>query len=195
VVAGIVALTGCGGQSTTTTAVPVSPGTVEQTAPIAAKVRRVVLHETDFRIAPARVDAGHEGLVSIRFFNDGKVPHALAVHGPNGLVEFDGQVDPGHRGILQVDLDRMGTYTMYCPLDGHRAKGMVATISVRGTAPAQGVEPSGGSTVPTTTTTTPTQTHTTTQTNTTTQTKTVTRTQTTTTPTQSQTTTTGSGGY
>jgi hypothetical protein len=66
---------------------------------------------------------------------------------------------------------------MYCPLDGHRAKGMSGSITVGGENPARGPE-SGGATV-TTTSTTPTQTQTTTQTTTQTQTET----QTVTTPT------------
>jgi plastocyanin len=189
-------LAGCGGGASTTTVTPATTPTAEQTAPVVADVPRVVLHETDYRISPARADGGHEGLVSIRFFNDGKVPHALAVDGPNGVVEFDGQVSPGHRGVLQVDLDRPGTYAMYCPLDGHRARGMAGTITVGGTQPARGAEPATTATT-SSTTTTPTQTQTTKSQTTPTQTQTVTRTQTqtktVTTPTT--TTTTGPGGY
>jgi plastocyanin len=154
--------------------------TVEQTAPVPADIRRVTIRETDFALHPVRADGGHEGLVTIRILNRGKLPHALAVDGPNGTVEFDGKIDPGFSGTLEVDLDRAGTYRMYCPLDGHRAKGMEGTISVAGTQPARAAEPT--TTTPTATTTTPTST-----------TRTTTQTQTQTTRTETKTVTTPAG--
>jgi plastocyanin len=162
----VAVLAGCGNDDDK----DVAPrATVERTG-TQAHVRNVTIHQSDFRIEPASVDAGSEGLVRIRIVNDGDVPHALAVQGPNGEVDFDGQIDPGHRGTMEVDLDRAGTYTMWCPLDDHRAKGMEATISVSGSAPARGAEPSGGATAPSTSTT-PTETEATTQTQTVTETE------------------------
>ncbi|MFL5894535.1 MAG: cupredoxin domain-containing protein [Thermoleophilaceae bacterium] len=183
----LASLAGCGSGSTTTTSAPAAGATAEQTGPVVSHIRHVTVHETEFTLDPVNASAGKEGLVSITIVNDGKVAHALAVDGPNGEVELDGQIDPGHTGKLQVDLDRPGTYTWYCPLDGHRAKGMRGTISVGGTQPARGAEPTG--TTPTRTTTATQTTPTQTQTQTRTVTKTQTQTRTTTTPT----TTTGSG--
>jgi PQQ system protein len=180
-------LSSCGDDnSTTTTASPAVSDTVEQTGPVQPKIRHVTVHEADFSLDPAQATAGKEGLVEIKLVNDGKVPHALAVDGPNGLVELDGQVDPGKTGTLQVDLDKPGTYRMWCPLDGHRGKGMTGTITVGGSQPARGAEPTVTTTTPTQTAptqtqTTPTQTQTQTQTHTVT--KTTTKTQTSPTPT------------
>jgi uncharacterized cupredoxin-like copper-binding protein len=170
---------GCGGGAgTTTTAAPA------ETAPAAPKpAKEVVVHETEFKLDPARAAGGDVGLVSIKIVNDGKVAHALAVDGPNGEVELDGRVEPGATATLEADLDKPGTYTMYCPLDGHRAKGMSGTITVGGSNPARGAEPAGTTTTTTSTATTPTQTQTQTQTTTTTQTQTQTQTRTVTTPT------------
>jgi uncharacterized cupredoxin-like copper-binding protein len=182
-----VLLAGCGSDSTTTTT-----GTPAENTPTVAKAaKQVVVRETEFRLDPARADGGSEGLVSIRIVNDGKVAHALAVDGPNGLVELDGRVEPGASATLEADLDQPGTYTMYCPLDGHRAKGMSGTITVGGSNPARGAEPTG-TTTSTTTSTTPTQTATTTQTQT--QTQTQTETKTVTTPTATETTPTATTG-
>ena len=177
----LVAVAGCG-SSTTTTVTPAN--TVEQTGAV-SHPREVTVHETEFRIDPAAVNAGSEGAVRITIVNDGKIPHALAVDGPEGEVDFDGQVDPGHTGVLSVLLDKPGTYRMWCPIDGHRGKGMVGTITVTGSGPASATDT--GATTSTRTVTTPT-TPTQTQTQTQTQTKTVTHTQTTTTST-------GGGGY
>jgi len=170
-------LAGCGSGSGTQT-----NQSVIETAPAAPKPEKhVVVHETEYKLDPANATGGDQGLVKIKVVNDGKIPHSLAVDGPNGLVELDGQVDPGGTATLEADLDKPGTYTWYCPLDGHRAKGMSGTITVGGSSPASGPEP----TVPTTTRTTPTQTQT--------QTQTQTETKTVTTPTT--TTSSGSVGY
>jgi uncharacterized cupredoxin-like copper-binding protein len=183
-----VAAAGCGNDSgTTTQAAPV------ETAPAVARpAKQVVVHEREFRLDPARAAGGDVGLVSIKVVNDGKVAHALAVDGPNGEVQLDGRVEPGASATLEADLDKPGTYTMYCPLDGHRAKGMSGTITVGGSNPARGAEPTGTTT--TTTSTTPTQTQTTTQTTTQTQTQTQTQTRTVTTPTATGTTPTATTG-
>jgi uncharacterized cupredoxin-like copper-binding protein len=145
-----VCIAGCGSDSdTTTTGVPA------ETAPAAAKpAKQVVIHETEFSLDPAQADGGSEGLVTIRLVNDGKVAHALAVDGPNGLVELDGRVEPGATATLEADLDKPGTYTMYCPLGGHRAKGMSGTITVGGSNPARGAEPTQTTTSTSTSTTT-----------------------------------------
>lgn len=156
---------GCGDDSgTATTGVPA------ENAPSAPKpAKQVVVHESEFRLDPARADGGEVGLVSIKIVNDGDVAHALAVDGPNGEIQLDGRVEPGSAATLEADLDKPGTYTMYCPLDGHRSKGMTGSITVGGDNPARGAEPSGA-----TTTTTPTQTQANSRTQTQTETKTVT---------------------
>lgn len=160
---------GCGDDSdTTTTAAP-----AEDTPSVPKASKQLVVRETEFKLDPARANGGDEGLVTIKVVNDGKAAHALAVDGPNGLVELDGRIEPGASATLEADLDKPGTYAMYCPLDGHRGKGMTGTIAVGGSNPARGAEPTETTTT-TATSTTPTQTQTTTQTQTQTETKTVT---------------------
>lgn len=186
----VVGLVGCGGSGggRTTASLP-----AETTPAVPKPETHVVVHETEFKLDPANAAGGDAGLVAIKIVNDGHVAHSLAVDGPNGEVELDGDVAPGHTAALEADLDQPGTYTWYCPLDGHRAKGMSGTITVGGSSPARGAE---GQSTTVTTGTTPTQTVTPTQTQTSTRTQTQTQTQTTTTPTQTSTTptaTTGSG--
>jgi plastocyanin len=142
-----------------------------ESVPAAPKpAKQVVVHLSEFNLDPAQANGGDLGLVSIKVVNDGNVAHSLAVDGPNGEVQVDGRVEPGATATLEVDVDKPGTYAMYCPLDGHRAKGMNGSIAVGGDNPARGSESTGTST--TTTSTTPTQTQTTTQTQTQTQTET-----------------------
>jgi plastocyanin len=72
------------------------------------------------------------GKVTIAMVNPSgnSLPHAIAIEG-NG-VDQDGQtVQPGG-GPSRVSLDlKPGTYTFYCPVDGHRAAGMQGTLTVR----------------------------------------------------------------
>jgi uncharacterized cupredoxin-like copper-binding protein len=168
----LVVLLGCGDDNATVTG---ATGTQEQTGTV-VRAAHVTIHESDFKLDPATPEAVPEGLVRITLVNDGSVAHALAVDGPNGRVDLDGELEPGRTGTLEVDLDKAGSYRMWCPLDGHRGKGMQGTITVTGTAPD---ETEGGAQTVTTSTgsTTPTQTQTQTQTET--ETKTVTKTETT----------------
>src|SRR3954447_14410671 len=179
---------GCGNGSGTVTTTATNP---IGTSPATHKPEKlVVVHESEYKLDPANTTGGIAGPIKIKIYNDGKIAHSLAVDGPNGPVILAGDVQPGQSRILGVDLDQRGTYKWYCPIDGHRAKGMSGTITGGGSTPARGAEPTGTTT--TTPQTTPTQTQTQTQTQT--ETKTVTTpSNPSTTPTA--TTGTGSSGY
>jgi uncharacterized cupredoxin-like copper-binding protein len=58
------------------------------------------------------------------------LPHAVAVEGPGG-VHSSGQIaQPGGTSKVTLKL-AAGTYTFYCPVDGHRSAGMEGTLTVR----------------------------------------------------------------
>ena len=57
------------------------------------------------------------------------IPHALAVHGSGGQVRT-AAIAPDGTAKLTVDLGTAGSYQWFCPLDGHRARGMRGTIVV-----------------------------------------------------------------
>ncbi|MDA0163567.1 plastocyanin/azurin family copper-binding protein [Solirubrobacter ginsenosidimutans] len=70
------------------------------------------------------------GTVEIDFSNQAQIPHAVAIEG-NGLDEKTTETVTGADAPpLSVDL-KPGTYTFYCPVDGHRAAGMEGTITVK----------------------------------------------------------------
>lgn len=56
------------------------------------------------------------------------LPHAIELEG-NGVEEVSDTIQPGQRASVTVDL-RPGTYTFYCPVDGHREQGMKGTLTV-----------------------------------------------------------------
>jgi plastocyanin len=67
------------------------------------------------------------GTVTFDFTNKASIPHAFAIKG-NG-VNAKGKTVTGGSDTLTVKL-KPGTYTFYCPVDGHKAAGMQGTLTV-----------------------------------------------------------------
>ena len=67
------------------------------------------------------------GKVTINFTNQSSTAHAVAVEG-NG-VSKSGAVVTGGSNSLTLDL-KAGTYTFFCPVDGHRQAGMEGKLVV-----------------------------------------------------------------
>jgi uncharacterized cupredoxin-like copper-binding protein len=100
--------------------------------------------ETDFAIEPAQAKVDKAGIVRIEVVNRGQAPHALAIETPDGTVRSD-QLAAGDSGRLEAELAD-GTYTWYCPVGDHRARGMEGEVTVgKGGSTSTGREaPSGG---------------------------------------------------
>ncbi len=69
------------------------------------------------------------GKVSFRVENGGKEQHAFEIEG-NGLHQATQLLSGGSTASLDVDL-KPGTYTVYCPVKGHKEKGMKTTVTVQ----------------------------------------------------------------
>jgi plastocyanin len=67
------------------------------------------------------------GKATIDFDNPSQVPHAVDIEGVSG-AETD-EVTGGKTSVT-VDL-KPGTYEFYCPVDGHKAAGMVGKLTVQ----------------------------------------------------------------
>jgi len=67
--------------------------------------------------------------VTIEFANQSQVPHAVEIEG-NGVEKETKTVTGEDAPPITVDL-KPGTYTYYCPVDGHRAAGMEGKLTVR----------------------------------------------------------------
>jgi plastocyanin len=85
--------------------------------------------ETEFKIAPAAPKISKTGSVTFTVANKGKFPHALAVEG-QGVESRTATLQPGETATLNVPLKKNGTYEWYCPVDGHRQKGMEGKLTV-----------------------------------------------------------------
>jgi plastocyanin len=109
----------------------------------------ITVTEREFHIAPSARKAAR-GPVRLVVRNAGKYPHSLAIKGA-GVSKRTPIIKPGKSAVLVVNL-RSGSYSLWCPVPGHAARGMKATVSVAGATAA--------TTTTTTTTTTDTSTET-----------------------------------
>jgi uncharacterized cupredoxin-like copper-binding protein len=69
------------------------------------------------------------GQVTLVMANPSALPHAIAIQGP-GLNKKGKTVNKGGTSRVSAALKK-GTYTFYCPVDGHRAAGMQGKLVVR----------------------------------------------------------------
>ena len=96
----------------------------------------VELTATDFKFDPSTVELAKSGEMTFTLVNDGQVTHALEIEG-QGIEEESDEIDGGATTELTVDL-KPGEYEFYCPVDGHREKGMEGKLVVGGAAGGAG---------------------------------------------------------
>jgi len=139
IVAGALALAGCGDDESETTSAASTSTTAEDTTSTTEAGgggaaggggSTVPVSETDFKINPADPTV-KAGTVTFDVTNDGATTHSLEVEGPNGEDELEPELAPGDKGTLEVDLSKPGTYDWYCPVGNHRELGMEGEITVQ----------------------------------------------------------------
>src|SRR4051794_6324996 len=124
-------LTGCGGDDTESSATATPAATKAQPSPEAAGGEELALgapEDGSLKFDKSKLQAS-AGTVTIRFANPSQLPHAVAIEG-NGVQESGETVTASDAPPLTVEL-KAGTYTYYCPVDGHRAAGMEGTLTVK----------------------------------------------------------------
>jgi plastocyanin len=122
---------GSGGGDTSPGATPSAPPATEPpVAPVGPAHVQVTAEDSDgyhFILSRASVPAGQ---VVIEFVNHGEDEHNLNVKPGEGPVEGAlPNTAPKAHPSLSLDL-RAGSYTLFCSLPGHEAKGMKATLTV-----------------------------------------------------------------
>jgi uncharacterized cupredoxin-like copper-binding protein len=123
-------------------------GAKKASSPPSGHPRQVVqVSEKEFAITPNAIHLSQPQDYSFHITNVGTITHAFTIQG-NGVDAKTGNIAPGGSATLSVRLGKNGSYTAYCPIDGHRSRGMQTTITV-GKAPLSG--PGTTSTTPTTT--------------------------------------------
>lgn len=92
---------------------------------IAAKTADVELTEYQITIP----DTIPSGPMTLNVANGGKEDHGLVIEGNGYHASLPEPLKRGDRKTLDIDL-KPGTYQVYCPVDGHKGKGMVRTVLV-----------------------------------------------------------------
>ncbi len=122
----VVALaTACGG-SAASTGGSAAPATAD--APTTAAATAVTVTMTEFKFAMDN-SALKAGTYTLHAVNAGKYPHALELSGPGVSDQKTALVPPGQSADLPVTL-QAGNYDIWCPVTGHRAKGMEVHVDV-----------------------------------------------------------------
>jgi uncharacterized cupredoxin-like copper-binding protein len=99
-------------------------------AQAAGESRTIDIDESEFKIVLAPASGFHAGSYTFVVRNTGEVGHDLVIAGPNNApLKKTAVISPGGEAKLTVAL-RVGGYTLYCSVDGHRAAGMETTLTV-----------------------------------------------------------------
>jgi uncharacterized cupredoxin-like copper-binding protein len=94
-----------------------------------ASGKSISLAAADFSFDPSKIQIDQAGTYTIQLTNNGGTGHALEVEG-QGIEEKTNVINPGDTTQLTVQITKPGTYEFYCPVDGHRAKGMEGTLTL-----------------------------------------------------------------
>ena len=130
-----------GGASPTASSQPSSQPSSSQPAS-----HQVTVQMTDFHLALSQQNFT-PGIYTFVAVNSGQAVHAIEVDGPGVSDQQTDDVQPGQTARLTVTL-QPGSYEMYCPVDGHKAKGMDTHFTVGGagdsTSPSEPGAGTGG---------------------------------------------------
>jgi plastocyanin len=120
--------TGGGGTSSTPTPAPTASPTPSVSA--ATGSQSVTITETEFKLDPATVTV-KPGSLTVIAKNGGQFSHDLhIVDSSNKEVGATSVLAAGASGQFTATLTA-GTYTMFCAIDSHRARGMEGKITVQ----------------------------------------------------------------
>ena len=111
----VLLLSACGGSST-------SP------KPAGPALQTIHVSEKEFSITPRAISLPQNGTYAFQITNTGAITHAFEIEG-HGVKARSGDIQPGQTMTLTVKLSTKGSYDAYCPIDGHRSKGMQATVT------------------------------------------------------------------
>lgn len=123
-------LVACGSSSGSSGASSGAPSAAAAPQPANSSVSgtTVTATETEFKIALSQTSL-KPGSYTFQARNAGRFPHALSITGPGVSKQSTNTLQPGQTGNVTVAL-QPGDYTVFCPVDGHRARGMLTHISV-----------------------------------------------------------------
>lgn len=97
----------------------------------------ITIKANEFAFIPERVAVNQPGNVTFVINNTGEFPHGFKIEGVAGGIA---RIEVGGTNSVSFALKK-GTYTIYCPLRGHRERGMEASLGVGVATPQKATEP------------------------------------------------------
>ncbi len=95
--------------------------------------QQVTITGTEFSFSPSAISVTQGQVVHFTFTNSGKYPHNIKFELPGKSIEqtlFSSNLAAGETRQADFTFSAAGNWQMYCPVDGHEAKGMTGTVQV-----------------------------------------------------------------
>lgn len=92
-------------------------------------VKTIKVKETEYKLDPAQITLKKPGTYVFKAENTGSITHALEIEG-KGVEKETKDLAAGQSAELKVSL-KTGKYEIYCPVDGHKQRGMEGTVKVK----------------------------------------------------------------
>ena len=118
-----------------------------------SSVKTITVTEKEFHITPS-VREGRPRTVRLVVKNTGNYPHALEIKGA-GVDKRTAVIKPGKSAVADGHAAVGVRYALWCPVPGHAARGMKATVSLAAAAAATTTGATTTTTADTTTSTVP----------------------------------------
>lgn len=90
------------------------------------KVKEITVSGTEFSFSPPSLTLNGGETVRLTFQNSGTIPHNWTLEGTDIRTTT---ITPGSTTI-EFTAPQAGTYTFFCSVPGHRASGMVGSLTV-----------------------------------------------------------------
>ena len=116
-----------------------------------ASTKTIKVTEREYKIGLS-TRKGAAGSVLFVIRNTGKLTHQFAIAGPGLKTKKSPMIRPGKTVRMKVTL-KAGKYSIWCPLPGHAALGMKASVTVPGSTTSGSGGTYGGATTTAPTTT------------------------------------------
>ena len=122
---------GCGGSSSSASSTPSTAPTTSAQTSTAPAAGAVAVSASATAIAYDKTDlSAPAGTIAFDFTNPGTFPHNLTIKGADGTKLGGSDTVTGKAAPPFTVTLKAGTYTFYCSVDGHEAKGMKGTLTV-----------------------------------------------------------------
>jgi uncharacterized cupredoxin-like copper-binding protein len=100
----------------------------------------------EFAIEPASFTVAAGDTVRLNVTNQGAREHNLELELESAGIDqvlFGANLQPGQSDTAEVTFSQPGTWELYCPLDQHRDRGMLASVQVQEASEAPAPQPEG----------------------------------------------------